>query len=191
VDRENFRRRACLGFLTLSLFVWPLTAGGAQEPKIDYSQVRAPIQAFEQKIAEIIMAALPGPLGPMMKPKGAFVAESGYNFIFLVNMDRAVIHSPMGTFANPDALTPEMKKKKLEALKELLMQLLYSHGPTLPLLKKEKAVTIMGFFEEFTPENGSLNKTLILSVLKSDIDESVSKQLSFNEFKNRVKIVEY
>jgi hypothetical protein len=191
VDRECSRRRVCAGLPVFLLFCLPYAARGAQEAKVDYHQVRAPILSFEKLIGEIIKTTLPGDFGLVQKPKGAFVPDSGYNFMFLVNVDRGLIHSPMGTFVNPDSTTPEMKKKKIELLKGMLVQLLYSQGSTLPLLRKDKAVTIVAFFEEFTPEEGNVNKTLIISVLKSDIDESVSKKLSLEEFKNRVKIVDY
>ena len=51
----------------------------------------------------------------------------------------------------------------------------------------------MAYFEEFNPliPGGKESKTLILSVSKSDISDPGNRQDKYNEFKQKVKIVEY
>jgi len=191
VTTHSSRWRTGYGFLVLSLICLPLASQGAQNGKIDSKQLRAPIRSFENLIAEVVKATLPGDFGVVQDPKGAFVPDTGYNFWFMVNVNRGVINSPFGQLRGP-APSQEMKKQKLATLKEMLVQLLYSHGSSMPmLLSRDKTITIVARFEDFTPDEGTVDKTLILSVTKGDIDESLSKQLSINEFKNRVKIFEY
>jgi hypothetical protein len=190
VNRESSKREIWLLLLVLGFLCLPLAAQGIQSGKMDYTQVRAPIQSFEGLIGQVISATLQGTFGVVQKPKGASI-DSGYIFTFLVNLNRGMIYSPMGKFADPRNITQEMKKKSIDDMKDLLIKLLYSQGSTMPLMRKDQSVTIVAFFEEITPEYETLNKTLILSVLKSDIDEFSTRQDGFNEFKQRVKIREY
>ena len=64
-------------------------------------------------------------------------------------------------------------------------------GP--PGLRSSDHISIVAFFEEINPlkPEENMNKTLILSVLKSDLEKLGSLQDRFEEFKQRVKIVEY
>jgi hypothetical protein len=169
----------------------PLHAQTAQETKVDYSQVSAPILNFEKLIGDIIRATLPGEFGVVQRPKGALVPDAGYVFTFLVNMNRGLIHSPMGTFSDPSSLSPAKKREKIETLRDLLTRLLYSQGNTLTQLKRDKTITIIAFFEDTSPEEETVSKRLILSVMKGDVDDSIMKQQGINEFKSKVKIIEY
>jgi hypothetical protein len=113
--------------------------------------------------------------------------------MFLINIRRGMINTPFGAYANEADITPEQRKQRIEGLKDKLVYLLVAQGSRLTALQRNESIAICALFEESNPVNPdeNLNKTLILSILKSDLDELASKQERFNELRQRVKIVEY
>ena len=178
----------CFGVLVLGFLCLPLAAQGGRSVPIDYTKVGLQIQGFERAITDEVNKAF-NPLG-FQKPKGAYLPGYGFMFTFLVNI-RYGTATPFGNI--PDDITPAQKKQRIEDLKGKLIGLLLENGKRMDRLQKGESIAITAFFEERNPLNpdSDVNKTLILSVLQSDLDESILKQEGFGEFKQRVKIVEY
>jgi len=115
----------------------------------------------------------------------------GVAFTFMVNIHRALINTPFGQI-HREGITQEQKKQRIDELKDQLARVLLEKGSGLRLLRKEEAVTIVGFFEDRNfPDEQNQNKTVILSVLKGDLDEALHKNNRWQEFKQRMKIIEY
>ena len=182
------RYRVCFGVLALGLLCLPLAAQSGRSVPVDYAKVNLQIQGFERAITDEINKAF-NPWG-LQKPKGAYLPGYGFMFTFLLNI-RYGTATPFGNI--PDDVTPSQKKQRIEGLKEKLMQILLDQGKRMDKLQKGESISITAFFEERNPLNSEsdVNKTLILSVLQSDLDESILRQEGLNEFKHRVKIVEY
>jgi hypothetical protein len=191
VNMQGRKQRVWLSLLALGSLCLPLVAQGTQEAKSDYSKVQAPIRSFEGYISQIVARTMPGSFALVGKPRGWLEDRTGYNFLFNVNIQHGLVSSPMGVFKTGPDITPDQKRQAVETMKDLLIRLLYSQGVTMPQLRKDKAITIVGIFDDPDPIEGNVQKTLILSVLKSDIDEFSNGGEHFNEFKQRVKIVEY
>ena len=179
--------------LAFGIFSLPLTAQIRQETKVDYARVLPSIQGFEAAIHQAITASVPNPLfGLVGKPKGAYKDDLGYLFSFVINPKwGGMVNTPMGAFPSGPALTPEQKRQSVDGLKNKLVELLFARGPAMPQLEKDKSILIFAYFEETSPDRGNVRQTIILSVTKSDLDEFAGNQPRFNEFKQRVKIVEY
>ena len=170
----------------------PAIAQGTKGVNVDYGQERPLINSFEMAISEAIATTFPGPFGQVQKPKGVHLPGYGYAFMFGINIRRGLINTPFGAYPNDQEITPEQKKQRIEGLKEKLVRLLFLQGSRLTLQRNE-TLAICALFEETnpaSPEENS-NKTLILSVTKSDLDELASKQERFNELRQKVKIIEY
>jgi hypothetical protein len=177
-----------LGFLCV-----PAATQGTKGLKVDYGQERPLVKNFEQAINEAIATTFPGAFCQVQVPKGVHLSGYGYIFMFTINLPRGMINSPFGAIPNEAAFTTEEKNRRIEGLKAKLVPLLYQHGSRLTSLQRNESVAICALFEETNPVNPdkNVNKTLILSILKSDLDELASKQERFNELRQRVKIVEY
>lgn len=196
-------RRVWLNILALGLLCLPLAAQSSKEGAkdsarestkgggVDYGQVRPSIQKFETAILAAINATFNNPLGLKAAPKGAYLQGYGYTFSFLVNIRWGMTHTPFGDYPNASDQTPEQRMQRINAMKDALVSVLFYLGSGMAQLEKDKYVTITAFFEETNPDVGTVNKTVILSILKSDLDELGNKQDRLNEFKKKVKIVEY
>lgn len=190
---QGRKRQVWFGVLVLGFSCLPLAAQNTKATRVEFAQVRPFIQSFETAINREVAAAFPGPFGVQQMAKGFYMPGYGYEFTFLVNVRRGLVNTPFGAY-EPDANnTPERRKQLIDGLKEQLLHLLLGAGNGTGKLQKDESVAIIAFFEERDPLNpaGNASKTLILSILKGDLDELANKQDHFNEFKQRVKIVEY
>ena len=177
-----------LGFLCATA-----AAQGTKGLKVDYGQERPVVRNFELAISQAIATSFTGPFGLVQAPKGVHLPGYGYTFMFTINIRRGMINTPFGSYANEADITPEQKAQRIESLKDKLVRLLFEHGSRLTSLQRNETIAICALFEETNavkPDENT-NKSIILSILKSDLDELASKQERFNELRQRVKIVEY
>ncbi len=163
------------------------------ERMIDYASVQQDILSFETVVNGVISSSFSSsPFAVVQKTKGAYLAGYGMSFAFLVNIHRAVMNTPFGQVKPRPGATPELKKQRIEELKEELIHVLQENTQTFRRLQKEDHVTIIAFVEDRSfPDEPSANKTIVLTALKKDLDEFGHQQERFQEFKKRIKIVEY
>ncbi len=188
-------KRSTAGLLFILMFGIPLAAPAGQEDaaKPDYGSMRRHILQFEAAINDVINSSFStSPFAVVQKAKGAYLQGYGLSFAFLVNIHRAVRNTPFGAIQVGTAITQELKKQRIDELKEKLIRLLQDSGETLRMLRKEDYVTIIAYVEDRNfPDEPSENKTIVLSALKKDLDEFGRRSDRLKEFKQRMRIIEY
>jgi hypothetical protein len=162
------------------------------DPRPDYTSARREIQAFESALNDVITETFnKAPFAVYQKAKGAYLQGYGMAFSFMVNIHVAMINTPFGKYQRPDA-SPEQKRRQIEMLKERLILVLLQRGDVLNQMPRSETVSIIGYFEDRNfPDEESQNKTVILSLIRKDLDEFVHKEDRLKEFKQRMKIIEY
>lgn len=192
------KKRHTAGLMLFVMLALPLGApagSGIQEEtaKPDLASARRDIQQFEVAVNAVINTSFSSsPFAVVHKAKGAYLEGHGFVFSFLINIHRAVKNTPFGTVRVGAAVTQELKRQRIEALKEKLIRLLQDTGENLRMLRKEEYVTIIAYMEDRNfPDEPNENKTIVLSVLKKDLDEFGHRSDRLKEFKQRMKIVEY
>lgn len=168
-----------------------LPGQAVQEFKADSGRASTETVNFESMINSVVRAKVPGEFGVVQRPRGALVEGVGYFFSFTINLNRAIINSPMGPVADPTAPTPAKRDEKIAELKTSLIELLYNNGATLKQLSSDKPIVIVGYFDQTSFETGGTFTKLTMSVLKRDVDESLARQVGLNAFRNKVKVNEY
>ena len=165
----------------------------SENTRVDYGSAKQEIQNFEAVINNAITSAFSSsPFAVVNKAKGAYLQGYGFSFSFLINIHRAFINTPFGQVRTKADATPELKKRRIEDIKEKLIVLLQDNSEIFSQLRKEDCVTIVAFIEDRNfPDEPNTNKTIVLSVLKKDLDELGRKNDRLREFKQRIKIVEY
>ena len=183
-----------LGILGLppALHSFEMNRAGS-ERKIDYAAARKDILRFEGAVDSVITSAFSSsPFAVVQKTKGAYLADYGVSFAFVVNIHRAVVNTPFGKINRGPAASPELKQKLINDLKEKLIRLIQENGSSFRNLGKDEHITIIAFIEDRNfPDEPSGNKTLVLTALKKDSDEFGHQNERLKEFKQRIKIVEY
>jgi len=167
--------------------------GNHENGSVDYAAANREILQFEAIINRVITSTFSSsPFAVVHAAKGAYLEGYGIIFNFTINIHRAVISTPFGQFRARQEITPELKKRRIEELKEKLILTLQNNGEILRQLRKKDTVTIIAYFEDRNfPDEPSENKTILLSAQKRDLDELGHKNNSLKEFKQRMKIIEY
>jgi hypothetical protein len=151
------------------------------------------ILKFEDVINEVINSTFSSnPFAVVQKAKGAYLEGYGVGFTFLINIHRATIHTPFGQVQTRYAVSSDVKMRRIEELKDRLIQKLQDSGGNFPQLRKDERVAIIAYIEDRNfPGESNANRTIIMNALKKDLDELGHKNDRLKEFRQRVKIVEY
>lgn len=170
----------------------PHGAAAAAEYRPDYSTMRREIQNFELAANKTISIACNGEQSVFTgHARGAYLMGYGVTFSFTVNIYRAALSTPFGTVQTLD-MTPEQKLRRIEDIKEKLSRVLFENGESLRQIRVDDWITIAGFFDDRNfPGEPNQSKTVILSILKKDLDDASRAGDPWKEFKMRMKTVEY
>jgi hypothetical protein len=103
-----------------------------------------------------------------------------------------VVNTPFGQVRSKADASPEIKRKRIEDLKEKLIRALLENGDCFRQLRRDDSVSIVGFIEDRNfPDEPNANRTIIMKAYKKDFDEFGRKSDRYTEFRQRVKILEY
>jgi hypothetical protein len=190
-------KRSVAAFLPLCLLCCSLALHASDKKANDsddavgYAAARKDIIQFEGVLNDAINAFSKGPFGVVYKAKGSYLQGFGFNFTFLIDIQRAIITTPFGDIKRHQA-TPEQKKQRIEDLKEMLIRVLQDNGKKIKQLrKKDDCIAIVAFVDDKNFLAPNANKTIVLRVTKKDLDELGNRSDRLDEFRKRIKIVEY
>jgi hypothetical protein len=169
---------------------WNQESGNARQ---EYVPTREEIRNFEDAINGIVAKDVSSSSYALVnKPKAVYLQGYGVSCTFLVNIYRAVINTPFGQVRPRNAVSLDEKIRRIEELKLKLIQVLQDSGGFFQQIRKEERVAIVVFIEDRNfPGEANVNKTIVMSALKKDLDELGHKLDRAKEFKQRMKIVEY
>jgi hypothetical protein len=166
---------------------------GTEEVKLDPAQIRLEIRNFETVLNNTVTAAFSSsPFALVQKVKGVYLPGYGMSFTFLINIHRAMVSTPFGEIRRGESVTPDQKKRRIEELLNKLTAGLQENGGSFRQLRKEESVTIVAFIEDRNfPDEANQNKTVLLSATERDLQEFAGQTNRFQEFRQRVKTIEY
>jgi len=198
VKTMSVARRSAIIISALGFLVPLLRAQAGNVPRAaalretDFASAYREIVGFEAVLNSVIGESFPNPFSLVNKAKGVYLPGYGEVFSFLINVQRAAITTPWGEVGSGRALTPADKKQQIEGFKDRLVRLLLAHAGDLNQLRPEESITIAALFEDRNfPDLERQNRTVVLSVLKKDLDEWSGKPDRWKEFKQRMRIIEY
>lgn len=171
------------------------TAGSqvSGEVRLDPARIRQEIRNFETALNNTVTATFSSsPFALVQKVKGVYLPGYGMSFTFLINIHTAMISTPFGTVKRGEAVTPEQKKKRIEELLNKLTAGMQENGGGFRQLRKDESVTIVAFIEDRNfPDEANQNRTVLLSATERDLEEFAGQTNRFQEFKQRVRTIEY
>jgi hypothetical protein len=179
----------CISSLALSVQTSG-NRGQDGDAKMDYAAAKQEIRSFESSLNEALQSFIRDFLGIKDNPRGAYLPGYGANFTFAIDIKRAIFKTPFGDVSRHQA-TEEQKRQRVEELKDLLIRLLQAEGRKFQQLGKGDCVTIVAFIDDKNFFEPSANKTIVLRAQKKDLDELGNRSDRLNDFKQRIKIVEY
>ena len=175
------------------LFSLPLGAqtSGVMQDEAKARTLSPDIIRVEAAINDVINNFSKGTFGVVQRAKGVYLPGYGISFACLINIHLAMVNTPFGVVARNE-VTPEIKKQRIEELKNEMIRLLLDNGRGFQQLGREESVSITIFIEDRNiPDEPRANKSIVLSVPKKDLDELGQRNDRLKEFKQRVNILEY
>lgn len=192
--RRNTLAILVLWFLGFSLPRLALSGNqDSSDARVDYESTRESILKFEDVLNEAIADSFrSSAFAVVQKAKGVYLQGYGISYTFLINIHRAVTNTPFGQVNTKKTVSLDEKMRRIEQLKDNMIQLMQNSGSHLQQLRKDERIAIVAFVEDRNfPGEPNANKTIVLSALKRDIDEVGNRPDRAKEFKQRIKIVEY
>ncbi len=198
IIKKSARRNtlAILVLLSMGFSLQRLAFSGNQDSadaRVDYAATRESILKFEDVLNEALAGSFrSSAFAVVQKAKGVYLQGYGISYTFLINIHRAVTNTPFGQIRAKGGVSLEEKMRRIEQLKDNMIQQLQNSGSHFQQLRKDERIAIIAFVEDRNfPGEPNANKTIVLSVLKRDLDEVGNKPDRAKEFKQRIKIVEY
>ena len=170
-------------------------AQGAQPFTPDFPQIRPELEGFQEIIQKTLIANLQGPLPVLSTPKGTYLPDYGAVFNVEGNMYEIRAVSPF----SPKPLSQQeldqayhAMLKRVEALRERMLQAIADHGSTLQHLRPEETLAVVvHLFNGYADPNRPCPSQLIFRVKKAAISEYQEKKISLGDFTKRIEITRF
>jgi hypothetical protein len=163
---------------------------GTQAP-VNLQQMRNDIQIFEAILDQALDQVFSNPFALVERAKGAYLADYGATFTFLINIKAATMETPFGTIRRPESADPKLREQKVEELRQRIVNILGSYGNAIGQLRETDAVAVVAHVVDQNFSTKTQNKTIIIKVLKRDLIVMAARQTAAAEFRKKVHIVEY
>jgi hypothetical protein len=174
--------------LTLLGPVYPQAGTGAP---VNLQQMRNDIQIFEAILDQALDQVFSNPFALVERAKGAYLADYGTTFTFLINIKTATMETPFGTIRRSEAADPKQREMKVEELRQRIINILASYGNAVGQLRDTDAVVVVAHIVDQNFSTKTQNKTIIIKVLKRDLMAITARQIGVSDFRKKVQIVEY
>jgi len=178
-----------VALLTFSSAAW---AQGAGPFTPDFPELRPELEGFQEIIQKTLVANLQGPIPVLSTPKGTYLPDYGAVFNVEGNMYEIRAVSPF----SPKPLTQQeldqayhAMLKRVDALRERMLQAIADHGSSLQHLKPEETLAVVVYlFNGYLDPNRPCPSQLIFRVKKAAISEYQDKKISLSDLTKRIEI---
>ena len=175
----------------LSLIVLSSTIGWAQ-PAPDLVKLRNQTEIFENIIGEVLRQNFDNPFALEDEPQAAYLPGYGVVVSFFLRINRATVRTPFGNMPTPRAKAKLSAQEQIQKIKEIMIQTLGDYGNALTQVSKGDKIAVCAHVEDRNEiETSKRETTIILTVLKSDVDLYAAREVTMDQFANRIEILEY
>lgn len=181
-----------VALIALSSAGW---AQGARPFTPDFPELRPELEGFQEIIQKTLVANLQGPIPVLSTPKGTYLPDYGAVFHVEGNMYEIRAVSPF----SPKPLTQQeldeayrAMLKRVEALRERMLQAIAEHGSSLQHLKPEQTLAVVvHLFNGYADPSRPCPSQLIFRVKKAVISEYQDKKISLSDVTKRIEITRF
>ena len=189
---KNAAATLLVALLTFSSVGW---AQSAQPFAPDFPELRPELEVFQEVIQKTLVANLQGPIPVLSTPKGTYLPDYGAVFNVEGNMYEVRAVSPF----SPKPLTQQeldeayhLMLKRVDALRERMLQAIADHGSSLQHLKPEETLAVVVYlFNGYADPNRPCPSQLIFRVKKAAISEYQDKKISLSDLTKRIEITRF
>ncbi len=181
-----------MGYCISVLLVLLLTGTAAlASPDLNLELLKKNTRIFERIVGEILTQNFPNPFAVTGEAEGSYLEGYGVVVSFHLNINRSRIRTPFGEIP---ARTEEQlsKAEQLRVLKDAMVRCLADYGAAFKQLTPQNRLSISAHVEDRN-ELDSTKKTtvVVISTFKEDLDLLTTEKISFEQFEQRISVLEY
>jgi len=193
-EKPMFKLKNAVAALLVALLAFSSVgwAQGAGPFTPDFPELRPELEGFQEIIQKTLVANLQGPMPVLSTPKGTYLPDYGAVFHVEGNMYEIRAVSPF----TPKPLTQQeldqayqAMLKRVDALRERMLQVIADHGSSLQHLKPEETLAVVvHLFNGYLDPKRPCPSQLIFRVKKAAISDYQDKKISLSDLTKRIEI---
>ncbi len=178
--------------LVVLFAVGSATYGQSAPDEGGMASIKKESRIFERIIGEVLRQNFDNPFALAAEPQAAYLPDYGIVVSFHLKINRGTIRAFYGPIINPVTSSPQTTSEQLETVRETTIQALADYGNTIKDLPPGQQISICAHVEDRNELDTTKSRTdIIISVVKEDVDLYTTRKIDYDEFKRRVRLVEY
>ncbi len=181
-----------MGYRISVLLVLLLTGTTAlASPDLNLELLKKNTRIFERIVGEILIQNFPNPFAVTGEAEGSYLEGYGVVVSFHLNINRSRIRTPFGEI--PARTEGQLSKaEQLRVLKDAMVRCLADFGASFKQLTAQDRLSISAHVEDRNELDASKQTTiLVISSSKPDLDLLTTEKISFEQFEQRISVLEY
>ena len=178
----------CISVLLVLLLTGTTAFAG---PDLNLELLKKNTRIFERIVGEILSQNFPNPFAVTGEAEGSYLEGYGVVVSFHLNINRSRIRTPFGEI--PARTEGQLSKaEQLRVLKDAMVRCLADYGAAFKQLTPQSRLSISAHVEDRN-ELDSTKKTtvVVISTFKEDLDLLTTEKISFEQFEQRISVLEY
>ena len=158
---------------------------------LDLGVLKRNTQIFERIVGEILTQTFPNPFALTGQAEGSYVQGYGVVVSFHLNINRSRIRTPFGEIpARTEG--PRSNAEQLKVLRESMVRCLADYGTAFKQLEAEDRISINAHVEDRNELDATKKTTIVvISTSKQDLDLLTTEKISFEQFEDRIRVLQY
>lgn len=158
---------------------------------LDLELLKKNTQIFERIVGEILTQNFPNPFALTGQAEGSYVQGYGVVVSFHLNINRSRIRTPFGEIPARTDGQPS-KAEQLNLLRESMIRCLADYGSAFKQLEAQDRVSINAHVEDRNELDATKKRTIVvISTSKEDLDLYGTEKITFEQFEDRIEVLQY
>lgn len=156
------------------------------------ASIKKESRIFESIVGEVLKQSFDNPFALAAEPQAAYLPDYGIVVSFHLKINRGTIRAFYGPIINPVTNSPQTTREQLETVRDTIIQALADYGNTIKDLPLKQRISICAHVEDRNELDTTKNRTdIIISVVKEDVELYTTRKIDYDEFRERIELVEY
>ena len=165
---------------------------GFGQARLNLTDLKQDTHVFEKIIDERIKLNFTNPFALILGSRASYLQGYGVTLTFHLRIDRGKIRLPFGEIDAPNKLHKEAVKKKIQEVREILLECLATHAGSIKQLGAHDRISISAHIEDRN-ELDLINRrrVLVITTTKDNADLLAMRKITQDEFMNRLHVLDY
>ncbi len=178
--------------ISVSLLLTGTVGGGQVASSSKVAELKKDARVFERIISEVLRQNFDNPFAVAADPLAAYLPGYGVVVSFHLKINRGTIRGFRGDLPTPVVREPRSREEQLETVRRTMLRALADYGSTMKNLAEAERVAIYAHVEDRNELDPAKNRTeIVMTSDKGDIDRYLTREISLEEFRRRVELLEY